>query len=539
MKSRFLSACGFAARTQKSNFSEFSDRYLFDLKGKKIRRYFTLLAWFVVLGSLFALAYNQAPLYTSNQNQYFLHGYAQAGVGTLSQDWLANTADPTPVFSFLVASTLRLFHNGNLFFVYYALLMGVFLFSLFGIVEQVFPLRSSRLTAHIFVVATLLLLSTAFRYLLQVVLGGDWPYLFEGGVAGQRLLGVVFQPSAFGVLLLLSIYLYLKDRKSLAVLCAALAATFHPTYLLSAGALTLAYLIETFRSQKGTGPAVRLGALALAAVAPILVYTYVNFWGNDPLLAAEARNILVNIRIPPHAVVADWFNASAVAKLVFLAGALFLVRRQRLFTILLVPVVLAIGLTVVQVLSKNNALALIFPWRLSTWLVPVAVGLIVGWLVTTLVPRVPVSMQKTLGTAGLILIGLAAAAGMFRTYLESNEWASLPYRPIEAYVAAHRQPGQVYLTPSSLYDFRLEAGVPVYVDFLSIPYRDVEVIEWYRRFLQASFFYQRTACGRLPDLSRAGVTQVVLPVDFPVECPQLVQVYGDSAYRLYDLIPSN
>ena len=507
------------------------------LKGGGIRQTLTLLAWFIVLTSLFTLAYNQSPLYTSNQNQYFLHGYAQAGYGTLSEDWLANTADPTPVFSFLVTVTISVFHNGNLFFVYYAVLMGIYFFSLFGIVEQVFPLRSSKITTLFFIAAVILIHSALLRYLLLRLFGGDWPYLFEGGVAGQRLLGSVFQPSTFGVLLLLSIFLYLKNKKDLAVISAILAATFHPTYMLSAAVLTLAYLIDTFCGTKKIWSVIRLGILALVAISPILIYTYNNFWGKNPAIDAAARDILVNVRIYPHAMVSMWFNATVVIKLIFLIAGLYLVRRHRLFILLFVPLILSIGLTIIQYISKNNALALIFPWRLSTWLVPLSVGLIVAKLVTMAVHGVPVSLERTLRTTGLVLISLAVAAGIIRTYLDQLESAGFPYRLVEAYVDSHRQSGQVYLTPSKLYDFRLEAGVPIYVDFLSIPYQDADVIEWDRRFRLADYFYQRAACASLSEFSIEGVTHVVLPVDFPAECPQLVKIYGDSAYRLYKLTP--
>src|SRR4051812_47995736 len=73
----------------------------------------------------FSVAYCQAPLYYSNQNQYFVHGLAQAGRGFLADDWLATTADPTPVFSALVAFTVRYLHPW-LFHVYYALILGVY-----------------------------------------------------------------------------------------------------------------------------------------------------------------------------------------------------------------------------------------------------------------------------------------------------------------------------------------------------------------------------------------------------------------------------
>jgi hypothetical protein len=506
-------------------------------KGRNIRKYISWVIWFAVLTSIFALAYNQSPLYTSNQNQYFLHGYAQAGYGLLGGDWLANTADPTPVFTFLVAATLRLFHTGNLFFVYYALLMGVYFFSLFGIVENVFHLRSRRLTSGLFIAVIIVLYSTVFRYLLQRLFGGDWPYLFEGGVAGQRLLGPVFQPSSFGVFLLLSIYLYLADHKSLAVLSAALAATFHPTYLLSAAALTLAYLIDSFQVCKKIWPVIKLGALSLAAVAPILIYTYIRFWGGNAEIDKIARDILVNFRIPPHAIVADWFNATVVIKLAFVAAGLVLTYRKPLFWVLLIPLCLSIGLTVIQVITSSDALALIFPWRLSTWLVPISVGLIIARFITLAGSRIPISREKFIEITGLVFIGLAMTGGMVRTYLVDLEWRGLSYRPVEAFVRSHRQAGQQVLTPADLYDFRLETGVPVYVDFLSIPYASAEVIEWDRRYSQESFFYQRVACDRLAEFSKEGVTQVVLPADFPKICPQLIETYRDSAYKLYNLVP--
>jgi hypothetical protein len=506
-------------------------------KGGRARRYFWALAWFLVLTSIFSIAYNQSPLYTSNQNQYFLHGYAQAGVGNLSEDWLANTADPTPVFSSLVKLTIRLFHNENIFFVYYALLMGIYLFSLIGIVDQVFPIRISRLRTHFFFVAIILLHSTVLRFLLLRLFGGDWPYIFEGGVAGQRLLGPVFQPSTFGVFLLLSIYLYLRDRKNLAVLSAVLAATFHPTYLLSAAALTLAFLIDTFRLQKKIIPVFRLAILALVAVAPILIYSIGLFWGANSNAEIAARDILVNYRIPAHAIVSRWFNGTVVIKLAFLGLALFLVRHHRLFGLMLVPLSLSIGLTILQVISQNTSLALIFPWRLTTWLVPVAVGLIVAMVVTGLDRKITGSLERPLRTAGLVLIGLAMIGGMLRTFLEKVESTNFYTRPLEMYVAAHPQTGQVVLTPSNLFDFRLETGVPIFVDFLSVPYQGADVVEWYQRFLLASQFYRRGNCIKLPDFYALGVTQVILPVTFPMECPQLIEIYADRSYRLFKLIP--
>jgi hypothetical protein len=69
------------------------------------------LARFLFWSLVFGVAYTQPRLYYSNQNQYFLHGLATAGLGFLKDDWLARTADPTPIFSAIVALTYRYLHE--------------------------------------------------------------------------------------------------------------------------------------------------------------------------------------------------------------------------------------------------------------------------------------------------------------------------------------------------------------------------------------------------------------------------------------------
>ena len=85
-------------------------------------------------------------------------------------------------------------------------------------------------------------------------------------------------------------------------------------------------------------------------------------------------------------------------------------------------------------------------------------------------------------------------------------------------------------------DFRLASGAPAFVDFKNHPYRDDDVLEWYRRVQLATRFYKQDQCEQLPDWVRdEGITHVVLPAGQTV-CPGLEQVYQDQAYSLY-IIP--
>jgi hypothetical protein len=520
------------------------------------------IAEFVLLAALFAIIYAQSPLYTSNQNQYFLHGLAHNGVGFLSEDWLANTLDPTPVFTALVEWTYRLTHSTALFYVYSALLMGIYLFSVLDIVESVYPIRASRTRYLAFLALFLLEHSAALRFALARGLGVNWTYLLEDGVADQRLIGPVFQPSMVGVLLVLSIYLFLHNRPFWAVLCTTLAATVHPTYLLSAATLTLTYMILTFldaRQHKNSAivKPILLGFVALVSVLPILVFVYTNFGDTPQATTAQARHILAYFRLPHHSLVSWWLDATAIIKIVLVVAALYLVRKSRLFLLLGVSFGVATALTVIQVLTRSDALALIFPWRLSVYLVPLSIALILGWLVTLVMSRVESqakflvsqdlekqvsqaevrsedALSRWLQAISLAVITMVVLIGTIRLKLDfdrqtqSNEW------PLMDYVARNHASGEEYLTPTKMENFRLTTGSPVYVDFKSIPYKDSDVLEWYRRLQLADRFYKQQDCSMLPGFSQEGVTHVVLEYEsFKIACPQLHLLYQDERYGLY------
>src|SRR5262249_25259168 len=151
----------------------------------------SFLAWTLIFG----LAYTQAPLYFSNQNQYFLHGMAQAGRGFLNEDWLAKTRDPTPAFSFLVMVVGRWLPE-YLFYGMYLVLLGLYFHSLMGIADRCRNAPSSN--AKRLVLATLLVLihAAVLRRASALLWGVDYPWYFQAGVAGQYLLGFGLQPSA-------------------------------------------------------------------------------------------------------------------------------------------------------------------------------------------------------------------------------------------------------------------------------------------------------------------------------------------------------
>jgi hypothetical protein len=532
----------------------------------------------LLLAASFALAHTQARLYYSNQNQYFLHGLAQGGRGELDRDWLANTADPTPVFSAVVAWTYR--HVGEWPFqaVYFAMLMGYFV-SLAAVVTALPSLRSGRGVARMITVLTLLIVihAAVVRKAAVFMTGTDYPWYLQSGVAGQYVLGPGLQPSAFGVFLIASVAAFLHDRRVLAAGFAVLACVFHATYLLPAAWLTLGYMHVLWHGG-GRRASIALGAGMLVAVLPVAWYSVWTFAPTTSEQFAEAQHILTDIRIPHHAQVSRWLDNVALAQIAWIVLASGLVRGTPLFPLLLIPAAAGVALTVAQAVTRDRTLALLFPWRVSAVLTPVATTVIIcRWMAFAdgfgLRRFRPPDTKTTTDavTPQVVLAVGCAIGGIIMMALNVGYATNTAELPTLEYVRDHKQPGDVYLIPVAipapqtgrrgppstsftppprpapgatliavdLQQFRLFTGAPLYVDFKSIPYKDVEVLEWYRRIRQVEDWYKQPTWGpqMRDELAGAGITHVLATADRDVSGPALEQVHADEIYRVYRVRP--
>lgn len=519
-------------------------------------------AWVLTGGLLFALCHTQAPLFFSNQNQYFLHGLARAGVGDLASDWLANTADPTPVFSAIVEMT-ELSLPRAAFHVWYAVILMLYWTAAVALASAVAPAWTPG-SRWLFVALFVAVHSPVARYGSIWLTSVDYPWYLQAGLAGQYVLGPGLQPSTFGVGLLLALAAYVHGRPYLAAALCGLTPVCHSTYLLPAALLTMGMIADQARRWHWRR-AVAIGGLALAIVSPIVAFVLVRFAPTDAASFAEAQRILADIRIPHHTLIDRWLDGVAVAQMAWIALGIVALRRTRLFTVLLTAFIGASALSAVQWLSGSHTLALLFPWRISAILVPVSTAVLIGLAATALSMQMPRVVSATVSWAllvGAICGWLAVAGGRFGYATDPAEGDLL------AFVRDHRQPGDVYLLPvrlpfgppgprgsisttfaprrpsnptfpADLQRFRLATGAAIYVDFKSIPYADVEVLEWYRRMSRGDDWHTRETwdASVVGDLRRAGITHVVLMNGKKPRCDLLVPVFTGQAYSLFRVPP--
>jgi hypothetical protein len=533
------------------------------MPSSSVRSWFQGFAGFVGVALVVGFAYTQAPLYYSNQNQYFLHGLAEAGRGRLAMDWLATTADPTPVFSALVTATVLGLPDA-VFHAYYFILFGVYGVSMLGLFSFLAGEDDSPRLKLAFAAALLLLHSALIRWGSYRLLGWDYPWYFQSGLAGQYTLGAVFQPSAFGVFLILSVVVFVRGHEFGAVLSAVLAATVHPTYALTAGLLTLSYLIVIWRDGRRR-QALKVGALAFVLILPTLIHGVMTFRPTSAAAFAEAQGLLVHLRIPHHCIARLWCDGVAVGQIAWMLLGVALARRTRLAFVMGAVFLISALLTIAQVALDSDSLALLFPWRASAILVPLATAVIVARLVLVgrgWFARTPMMFANLVVVGGLVLAGVALSG--FRQGYQTND-AELP---LLDFVKANAAADDVYLLPvktpnlaartcgslSSDFKplavkkadetiipidfqrFRLLAQAPLFVDFKAIPYRDVDVLEWRRRLAWADEIFQKSdwsGAEFLAKLSREGITHVVVPANRDLQNEGLKLHYRDDSYKIY------
>lgn len=501
----------------------------------------------------FAVSYTQAPHFWSNQHQYFLHGLAAAGLGFLGDDWLAQTTDPTPVFSGFVAIVGQYLPFATFQMAYFAILAAYFL-SFRRLLDILFG--ADRAWRGISLAALIVAHSAALRVASALLFGKDYPWFVQSGVAGQYVLGFGLQPSVAGVCLLFGVVAFAELRPARAAAWMALSAVFHATYLLSAAMFVAGCLAELARRGQWRIAAV-CGCTALGVVAPAVAYVASQFLGSDPEVGRTAREILYTVRIPHHCQPGRWLDWIAALQVAWTFAGLSLIAWSPAGRVCLVVALFGALGTILQWLTDNHTLALLFPWRVSVVLLPIATAVLFDRFARW-AGRAP---RASVAARAAVLVSVVG--GLAVTWSGAGYAVNRAEDGILRHVAGARQRGQVYLLPVRipalqsaargsvsmtfvgpptvqsgliLIDFqrwRLESGTPVYVDFKSIPYRDDEVIEWLRRMRNCERWYESLGDERTRiEMLDAGITHVVMTNGAKTVRPAGETIYTDDHYTI-------
>ncbi len=278
-----------------------------------------------------------------------------------------------------------------------------------------------------------------------------------------------------------------------------------------------------------------MGIAALVFVAPIVLYVFSNF--SDLTRPNDAASILVNIRIPHHALIREWFDFSAIIRVALIVlGILAIWKEKKISIPLLVMFIFSMSLTLLQAIINNDQLALMFPWRISALLVPVWSTIALSQLAFVMLDRIkPGRAKKILLGGAIALLALAACVGIYRSVALFKEKAANTESGLIAWVTETSTDKDNFLIPIGLETFRTATLRPAYVDFFSIPYASQDVVDWYHRVLSANKYYEDGDCDELYNIRHDyKITHIVTESRDPqTVCKNMHLVYADEAYTVY------
>ncbi len=471
-----------------------------------------------------------------NQNTYFLQGLAASGYGQLSEDWLATTTSPFLIFTTIVwaLNSLGLL---NLIYALHSLLYLAFAYSCSVLIRHAPGGLADNLSAKLVFLALM-----AF-----VALGSP---LLKSGLAGQYILNAYLQPSEFGVLLVLAMALFVAGRRYSAYILAAAAGIFHQSYLLPGAMLVVAMASYDVIIERRWRESITGSLTALAAVLPVVIYSMITFSPTDAAVFAESREILAVHRFPRHALPAVWFDGGEAWKLVFIAlgiASAYYVNRK-LMWLMAVTAGLAAVATGIVILADSYVFYLLLPWRMSTVLMPLAAvaailamlkilfeGKAAAHLAGKMARRILVALvilPMAAEIAGNMMVhgGPAGSALAFEFVRQPSQRA---YLRLVGFVARQEEPGQLYLhRPLAFMSLRIRSGRPVFVDFKSHPYGDIEVVEWWSRLRWAEALLSgQRACDAtvVEEILDRRISHIILDkVDDGLNAAELRDCFDDS-----------
>ena len=334
-----------------------------------------------------------------------------------------------------------------------------------------------------------------------------------------------------------SIAFFIFKKYFVAIICCLIASYFHPTYILQAAFLTLTYQLILFKSGN-IKYAMYLGIFALIAISPLVYFLHNDFGNISSKILTESNEILVYYRIPHHTLLINWYLTNhSLLGLGTLTATIFIYRNNHnIILLIVIPLILSIIFFTFANLTNNLMMLLLFGQRTSVWLMPLSASLLLLRFVKIMRWEYYFNLPiKILSIITILIIFILSILGFNKTiqdhhYKNKNE--------LYSFLASLDYNEGILLSPTDRMNVRLNAKVPIFVDFKSHPYRGDEVIEWRARILLSNKFYNSSSTIKEKILvlgeinAKQKLKYILLDSDEPIE--NCIPIYKDNNSIVYD-----
>jgi len=281
--------------------------------------------------------------------------------------------------------------------------------------------------------------------------------------------------------------------------------------------------------RKNYKSAIQIGVLALIFVIPLVYFVYSAFVSSPTEISTVAQSILVLDRLPHHALLSEFWSSKTTAFFLFMIGmALFIGRDDSEFLkIISVPFFLSLIIVFIASLTDSHFMMLLFGQRSSVWLLPISSAYVIARLCAYVEwDKVLNVNKKVLLFLPIVFMALLSTYELFnKTY---NHFSHKSTKLFNVLAKLDYRQGVMLVPLNGSEDIRLNAQVPIFVDFKSHPYKAEEVIEWFDRVnLTRDFYQSESAEERVSAFKRIQAKENISYILSDINNP----IYGCSLYK--------
>jgi hypothetical protein len=253
-----------------------------------------------------------------------------------------------------------------------------------------------------------------------------------------------------------------------------------------------------------------------------VAYTIIKFEPSTEEAGKIASYILAREKIPFHAVPSQWITSLDIIKVIMVIIAAYVSwpKSQRLSLVLITSLFLAIISTAIFSWLDNDFLLLLFPWRVSAVLAPISLIIIIATLANSVPDRwrnIVLAHRRALFVCVMLLAGtiqiMKIVCGYpgfipryWMEYVISNDAFDEKVEDrrqrmqVTNWAKSHDASTDIFLIPLNFEQFRIKSGRPIFVDWKSHPFKDIEVIEWKRRIdIAAKTYRNLRECNQIKE----------------------------------------
>lgn len=445
----------------------------------------------LLLITLFILSFTTRPLYTANQNSYFLKIIADTKEPQLKQDFYYSQTNQNGIFIIIHTFLVNIFTE-KIFYLINYILLAIYFLSLLTIGEVVGKIK--RYSREFFLLGLFIIIihSQLIRHLAIILKINVMAFLTEG-VAQQYAIGHAFQPSTYAILYFASIAMILKNKPIPAILLAFIPGFFHPTYLFFSIALIPIYFIITRNQNNKLSGTYMISFYLLFILGIILLKNYVDFNIVEGKLIEQTGNfITVKIRTPHHFDFFYWFNKESLFKILLVIFATLLVLKTKLFKIIAPLTIIFGSATIIFIALNNQTLNLLTPYRISVILVPLSTLIILSKIVSNKIMENNVNLRNLIGIISIFFVLFSSFYGI--SFVEKSFEKYNDRDIIYFWIKNNYTRNKIFLMPPEWEEFTMYTLKPTYVNWKFNPVKSTDVTDWYVRINKAESFYENPSC---------------------------------------------